>query len=196
MPENMLRAEKNITEAKMLEFGDGKEKYASKESFGNKGSILIDMSSMGVPVPPGFVLNVSVCEDYFKNSSHLPDDVPNLLRQGILFIESVTGKVFWGSPPLMVSVRSGAAASMPGSMETLLNVGLSRNNVRFLIARTGNPSFTWDSYRKANRGIWKNSVFPGSFHISEPAEFRNRCCWSSGRKRTGLHGVKGTCSEV
>ncbi len=92
MPENMLGAEKNITEAKMLEFGDGKEKYASKESFGNKGSILIDMSSIGVPIPPGFVLNVSVCEDYFKNSRSLPDEVPSLLRQGILFIEDVTGK--------------------------------------------------------------------------------------------------------
>ena len=153
MPENLLGAEKNITEARMLEFGDRKKKYASKESFGNKGSILIGMSSMSVPVPPGFVLNVSVCEDYFKNSRYLPDDVPSLLRQGILFIESVTGKVFGGSPPLMVSVRSGAAASMPGSMETLLNVGLSKNNVRSLIARTGNPSFAWDSYRRLIEGF-------------------------------------------
>ena len=155
MPENLLGTEKNITEARMLEFGDKKKKYASKESFGNKGSILIGMSSMNVPVPPGFVLNVSVCEDYFKNSRYLPDDVPSLLRQGILFIESVTGKVFGGSPPLMVSVRSGAAASMPGSMETLLNVGLSKNNVRSLIARTGNPSFAWDSYRRLIEGFGK-----------------------------------------
>ncbi len=153
MPENMPGIEKNTTEARMLEFGDGEKKYASKESFGNKGSILIDMSSMGVPVPPGFVLNVSVCEDYFKNSMHLPDDVPNLLRQGIFFIESVTGKILGGSPPLMVSVRSGAAASMPGSMETLLNVGLSRNTVRPLIAKTGNPSFAWDSYRRLIEGF-------------------------------------------
>ena len=159
MPENLLGAEKNITEARMLEFGNRKKKYASKESFGNKGSILIDMSSMSVPVPPGFVLNVSVCEDYFKNSRYLPDDVPSLLRQGILFIESVTGKVFGGSPPLMVSVRSGAAASMPGSMETLLNVGLSKNNVRSLIARTGNPSFAWDSYRRLIEGFGRIVFF-------------------------------------
>ena len=153
MLENILGAGKNVTEARMLEFGDGKEIYAPKESFGNKGSILIGMSSLGVPVPLGFVLNISVCEDYFKNSRHLPDDVPSLLKQGILFIESVTGKVFGGSPPLMVSVRSGAAASMPGSMETLLNVGLSRNTVRSLIARTGNPSFAWDSYRRLIEGF-------------------------------------------
>ena len=153
MPENIEGAEKKITEARMLEFGNGKGKYAPKEAFGDKGSILIAMSSMGIPVPPGFVLSVSVCEDYFKNSRHLPDDLPELLRKGILFLESATGKVFGGSPPLMVSVRSGAAASMPGSMETLLNVGLSRNTVRSLIARTGNPSFAWDSYRRLIEGF-------------------------------------------
>ncbi|HET8689219.1 MAG TPA: PEP/pyruvate-binding domain-containing protein, partial [Methanosarcina sp.] len=67
---------------------------------------------------------------------------------GILFLENLTGKIFGGSPPLVVSIRSGAAASMPGSMETLLNVGLSRDAIRSLIARTGNPSFAWDSYRR------------------------------------------------
>jgi pyruvate,orthophosphate dikinase len=153
MPENIQGAEKKITEARMLEFGDVKGKYAPREAFGNKGSVLMAMASMGIPVPPGFVLNVSVCEDYFKNSRHLPDDVPGLLRKGILFIESATGKVFGGSPPLMVSVRSGAAASMPGSMETLLNVGLSRGMVRSLIARTGNPGFAWDSYRRLIEGL-------------------------------------------
>jgi pyruvate,orthophosphate dikinase len=166
MPENMLGDKNNVTEPRILEFGDGKEKYASKESFENKGSILIDLSSMGVPVPPGFVLNVSVCEDYFKNSRYLPDDVPNLLRQGILFIESATGKVFGGSPPLIVSVGSGAAASMPGSMEILLNVGLSRNTaVRSLIARTGNPSFAWDSYRRLIEGFGRIVFFQDPSHI-------------------------------
>ncbi|HEY3360242.1 MAG TPA: PEP/pyruvate-binding domain-containing protein [Methanosarcina sp.] len=153
MFENKVSAEKQIMEARMLEFGDGKEKYAPKEAFGDKGSILIAMSSMGIPVPPGFVLNVSVCEDYFKNSRQLPEDLPSLLRKGILFLENITGKIFGGSPPLMVSIRSGAAASMPGSMETLLNVGLSRDAVRSLIARTGNPSFAWDSYRRLIEGF-------------------------------------------
>ena len=134
------------TGAKMLEFGNGKGGYAPKEAFGDKASVLVAMSSMDIPVPLGFVLNVSVCEDYFKNSRQLPEDVPNLLRQGISFLEGATGKVLGGSPPLMVSVRSGAAVSMPGSMETLLNVGLSRDTVRSLIARTGNPRFAWDSY--------------------------------------------------
>ena len=167
MHENVLRAEKKIAEARILEFEVGKGEYAPKESFGNKGSILIEMSSLGVPVPPGFVLNVSVCEDYFKNSRHLPDDVPGILRQGILFIESVTGKIFGGSPPLMVSVRSGAAASMPGSMETLLNVGLSKNAVKSLIARTGNPGFAWDSYRRLIEGFGR-IVF-----LQDPSKYRD-----------------------
>lgn len=153
MSENTEGAEKKITEARMLEFGNRKVEYAPKEAFGDKGSILIAMSSMGIPVPPGFVLSISVCEDYFKNSRHIPEDLPGLLRKGIPFLESATGKVFGGSPPLMVSVRSGAAVSMPGSMETLLNVGLSRDTVRSLIARTGNPNFAWDSYRRLIEGF-------------------------------------------
>ena len=148
MPENKESAEKQIIEERMLEFGKGKGGYAPEEAFGNKASVLVAMSSMDIPVPPGFVLNVSICEDYFKNSRQLPEDVPTLLRQGIAFLESETGGIFGGSPPLIVSVRSGAAVSMPGSMETLLNIGLSGNTVRALIARTGNPSFAWDSYRR------------------------------------------------
>ncbi len=143
------------TDPRMLEFGNGKGGYAPKEAFGDKASILVAMSLMDIPVPPGFVLNVSVCEDYFKNSRRLPEDVPNLLRQGISFLESATGKVFGSSPPMMVSVRSGAAVSMPGSMETLLNVGLSGVTVRSLIARTGNPGFAWDSYRRLIEGFGK-----------------------------------------
>lgn len=148
MSESNQGAEKQIMNTRMLKFGNGKGEYAPREAFGDKASILIDMSSIGIPVPPGFVLNVSVCEDYFKNSRQLPEDVPNLLKQGVSFLESKTGKFFGGSPPLVVSVRSGAAVSMPGSMETLLNVGLTRDTVRSLIAGTGNPRFAWDSYRR------------------------------------------------
>jgi pyruvate, orthophosphate dikinase len=148
VPENIKESEKQVTGERMLEFGNGKRGYASKEAFGDKASKLVAMSSMDIPIPSGFVLNVSVCEDYFKNSKQLPADMPSLLREGISFLESSTGKVFGGSPPLMVSVRSGAAVSMPGFMETLLNVGLSEDTVRALIAMTGNPSFAWDSYRR------------------------------------------------
>lgn len=147
MPENSRENEEKI-KTKMLEFGNGRREYAPREAFGDKGSTLIAMSSMGIPVPPGFVLNVSVCEDYFKNSRCFPEDLPDLLRKGISFLENATGKVFGGFPPLMVAVRSGAAVSMPGSMETVSNVGISRESVRPLIIMTGNPGFAWDSYRR------------------------------------------------
>lgn len=163
MPENMGRAEKTVETKRILEFGNRKGGYAPKDAFGDKASVLVSMSSMDIPVPPGFVLNVSVCEDYFKNSRQLPADVPGLLRQGISFLESATGKVFGGLPPLMVSVRSGAAISMPGSMETLLNIGLSRDTVQSTISMTGNPGFAWDSYRRLiedfGRIIFSNNPF-------------------------------------
>ncbi len=166
MPGNSRETEEKI-KTRMFEFGNGREEYAPREAFGDKGSILIVMSSMGIPVPPGFVLNVSVCEDYFKNSRKLPEDVPGLLRKGILFLENATGKVFGGFPPLMVSVRSSAAVSMPGSMETLLNVGLSRGSVRSLIIMTGNPGFAWDSYRRLIEGFGR-IVFS-----QDPSFYRN-----------------------
>lgn len=163
MPESNQGAEKQIPNTRMLEFGNGKGGYASREAFGDKASILIAMSSMGIPVPPGFVLNASLCEYYFNNSRQLPEDLPVLLKQGISFLESKTGKFFGGSPPLMVSVRSGAAVSMPGSMETLLNVGLTRDTIKSLIAGTGNPRFAWDSYRRLiedfGRIIFSNNPF-------------------------------------
>lgn len=166
MPGNSRETEEKI-KTRMFEFGNGREECAPREAFGDKGSILIAMSSMGIPVPPGFVLNVSVCEDYFKNSRKLPEDVPGLLRKGILFLENATGKVFGGFPPLMVSVRSSAAVSMPGSMETLLNVGLSRGSVRSLIIMTGNPGFAWDSYRRLIEGFGR-IVFS-----QDPSFYRN-----------------------
>ncbi len=121
----------------------------SRERFGNKAATLVEMSGLGVPVPPGFALSVEVCEEYFANGGRLPDDMTELLREGIAGLEEATGQIF-GSPrrPLLVSVRSGAAISMPGIMETVLNVGLNRDAVRGLLSRTGNPRFAWDCYRR------------------------------------------------
>lgn len=117
--------------------------------FGNKAAALARMAESGVPVPPGFALSVQVCEEYFAAGRVLPPDVPILLRKGISQLEEATG-LFFGSPrrPLLVSVRSGAAVSMPGIMETVLNVGLNRDTVDGLVYRTGNPRFAWDSYRR------------------------------------------------
>ena len=122
--------------------------------FGNKAANLARMASLGVPVPPAFVLGVSVCEDYFRNDGRLPEDVPDLLEQGLRHLELATGLRYGDRRrPLLVSVRSGAPVSLPGLMETLLNVGLSRQTLEGVVFATGNPRFAWDSYRRLVQSV-------------------------------------------
>ncbi len=117
--------------------------------FGNKAANLARMASLGVPVPPGFAVAVGVCDDFHSNGGHLPADVPKLLEKGLRHLEDATGLRYGDRRrPLLVSVRSGAPVSMPGLMETLLNVGLNRQTVEGLVFMTGNPRFAWDSYRR------------------------------------------------
>ncbi|MBP1929319.1 pyruvate,orthophosphate dikinase [Methanolinea mesophila] len=135
----------------MIRFGPGTvDEEITAEYFGNKAAGLAELVRLGIPVPPGFALSVVLCEEYFAGGGKAPDDLRELLREGISFLERATLRKFGGARnPLLVSVRSGAAASMPGVMETLLNVGLSRETVRGLIFLTGNPRFAWDTYRRA-----------------------------------------------
>ena len=147
-------------------FGSGIGSEAASEDFGNKASVLTQMSAQGIPVPPGFALPVDLCEEYFRNGEVLPDDVPELLRQGIAFIERATGTRYGaGRRPLLVSARSGAPVSMPGVMETILNIGINHNTLRGLIAQTGNPKFAWDTYRRflENFGTTVFSHDPGAY---------------------------------
>ena len=147
-------------------FGSGIGTEAAPEDFGNKASVLTQMSGQGIPVPPGFALPVDLCEEYFRNGEILPDDVPELLHQGIAFIERATGTRYGaGRRPLLVSARSGAPVSMPGVMETILNIGINRNTLRGLIAQTGNPKFAWDTYRRflENFGTTVFSHDPGAY---------------------------------
>jgi pyruvate, orthophosphate dikinase len=134
---------------RFVRFGPGLSTPAPAERFGNKAFVLARMASMGLPVPPGFALSVDVCRDYFANARGIPPYVPDLLREGITYLEASTGLGF-GNPkrPLLVSVRSGSPVSMPGMMTTVLNVGLSRETLPGLILRRGNPRFAWDSYRR------------------------------------------------
>jgi pyruvate,orthophosphate dikinase len=121
-----------------------------KALLGGKGANLADMSGLGLPVPPGFTITTEACAKYYEigeKALHalLRDGVTEALRK----LEKATGKTFGhGSNPLLVSVRSGAAASMPGMMDTVLNLGLNPETVEAMIARTGNPRFVWDSYRR------------------------------------------------
>ncbi len=126
--------------------GDGK----NKQLLGGKGAGLCEMTSLGLPVPPGFVITTKVCKAYYDNDSkEISPGIKSQIRKGIKRIEKETGKS-WKSKtnPLLVSVRSGAALSMPGMMDTILNLGLNDDTVLGLAEKSGNPRFAWDSYRR------------------------------------------------
>jgi pyruvate,orthophosphate dikinase len=125
--------------------GDG----TMKEILGGKGAGLAEMSRAGVPVPPGFTISTEVCNIYFQNNNQVPDDINNQVLKALAKLESQIGKKL-GDPknPLLVSVRSGAKFSMPGMMNTILNLGLNDETVEGLKKLTNNPRFAYDSYRR------------------------------------------------
>lgn len=116
---------------------------------GGKGANLDGMASIGLPVPPGFTISTPVCALYYDSGESFPDSLKAEVATGIAHIEGVTGKTF-GDPadPLLVSVRSGARVSMPGMMDTVLNLGLNDATVQGLAATSGDDRFAWDSYRR------------------------------------------------
>ena len=118
---------------------------------GGKGANLCEMAAIGLPVPPGFVIPTTQCERYYEAGGRLPDDLLAALPAALSHIENTVGDgVKFGSVdnPLLVSVRSGARVSMPGMMDTVLNLGLNDRTVEGLAARSENPRFAWDSYRR------------------------------------------------
>ena len=118
-------------------------------SVGAKAANLVRMARAGLPVPPGFVLDTSVCADYHARGERLDDGVRELVAEGVREVEHATGLRFGATRhPLLVSVRSGAAASMPGMLETILDVGLCDTTLPGLLRATGDPVFVWDSYRR------------------------------------------------
>jgi len=122
---------------------------ASPEEMGFKAYNLARMAAIGMPVPPAFVLSTAFCRDYYAAKAVLPDGFRDLLRANLRELERMSGLAFGGERrPLLVSVRSGAAVSMPGMLETVLNVGLNDATVAGLVRMTGNPRLAWDSYRR------------------------------------------------
>ena len=122
---------------------------AMKNLLGGKGANLAEMAKIGLPVPPGFTVTTECCVDYFKNGNKLPAGVEKQVTTALKHIEKAMGMKF-GDPknPLLVSCRSGARSSMPGMMETVLNVGLSSKTIPGLIAKTKNERFVYDAYRR------------------------------------------------
>src|SRR3954467_8936760 len=125
--------------------GDGK----MKELLGGKGANLAEMCKIGIPVPPGFTITTEVCAAYYENGKKLPEAVRPQVEAAILQVEKQLGARL-GDPadPLLVSVRSGAAMSMPGMMNTILNLGLSDVSTEGLARKTGNVRFAYDGYRR------------------------------------------------
>ena len=125
--------------------GDGK----NKKLLGGKGAGLCEMTQLKLPVPQGFTITTDVCKLYYKNNKSVPKELWSQVKRNISKLERVTKKK-WNSSenPLLVSVRSGAALSMPGMMDTILNLGLNDTTVEALARRTNNPRFAWDSYRR------------------------------------------------
>ena len=140
-----------MTTAPIARFGGGLAEggRADRNHLGGKGANLAEMASIGLPVPPGFTVPTPWCAAYYDAGATLPDDLRAGIRTGIAHIEAVTGRRF-GDPadPLLVSVRSGARVSMPGMMDTVLNLGLNDATVEGLAATSGDPRFAWDSYRR------------------------------------------------
>ncbi|MBQ9502541.1 MAG: pyruvate, phosphate dikinase, partial [Lentisphaeria bacterium] len=120
-----------------------------KNLLGGKGANLAEMAKLGLPVPPGFTVTTECCVDYFKSGSKLPPGTEKQVKAALAEVEKKMGMKF-GDPvnPLLVSCRSGARSSMPGMMETVLNVGLSTATIPGLIKKTGNERFVYDAYRR------------------------------------------------
>jgi phosphoenolpyruvate synthase/pyruvate phosphate dikinase len=132
-------------------FGKGRAEGNAKMKnlLGGKGANLAEMSRIGLPVPPGFTITTEMCKVYYEHKKRYPQELREQVNQNLKKLEEATGKKFGDkNNPLLVSVRSGAAVSMPGMMDTILNLGLNDEAVQGLIRLTKNPRFAWDSYRR------------------------------------------------
>ena len=132
-------------------FGDGKAEGEAgmKNLLGGKGANLAEMSNLGLPVPPGFTITTEVCTAYYDNGKSFPPELDGQVKAALAGMGKLTGKTFGDAAnPLLVSVRSGARASMPGMMDTVLNLGLNDETVEAVAKASGDERFAWDSYRR------------------------------------------------
>ncbi|MBK9731049.1 MAG: pyruvate, phosphate dikinase [Chitinophagaceae bacterium] len=139
---------KNTSDQFVYAFKDGDGK--NKQLLGGKGANLCEMTQIGLNVPPGFVVTTAACLTYLAEKNHeLPDGMMDDVRENMYILEKATGKKFGATEnPLLVSVRSGSAMSMPGMMDTILNLGLNSKTLRGLITQTNNERFCYDAYRR------------------------------------------------
>ena len=116
---------------------------------GGKGANLAEMTNIGLPVPQGFTITTEACTQYYEDGREINAEIQGQINEYIVKMEEITGKKFGDiENPLLVSVRSGARASMPGMMDTILNLGLNEQVVNVLAEKSGNPRWAWDCYRR------------------------------------------------
>jgi pyruvate,orthophosphate dikinase len=156
-------------------FGNGEAEGQGNDKalLGGKGAGLAEMTRLGLPVPPGFTITTAVCHSYSKEGGKLPGDLRAEMEVALRKVEGIVGAKFGDAAnPLLVSVRSGGAVSMPGMMDTILNLGLSDHSIEGLIARSGDARFAYDSYRRlvAMYGDVVLGMKPESKHAPDPFE--------------------------
>lgn len=183
-------------------FGEGKAEGTGKmkDILGGKGAGLAEMTNIGLPVPPGFTISAEVCDYYYKHDRTYPEGLKEEIEEHLQRLEKVSGKKF-GDPhnPLLVSVRSGAAISMPGMMDTILNLGLNDESVKGLAESTNNPRFAYDAYRRFIQmfgdvvlGINKNEFE----HILEEKKKQKGVQWDSELSAEDLKEIVEKFKEV
>ena len=122
---------------------------AMRELLGGKGANLAEMTNIGLPVPQGFTISTEACTKYYEDGRQINPDIQAEIMEYVDKLEAITGKKFGDKEnPLLVSVRSGARASMPGMMDTILNLGLNEEVVNTIATKSGNPRWAWDCYRR------------------------------------------------
>src|SRR6185312_10501325 len=132
-------------------FGEGKAEGngGMKDELGGKGAGLAEMTNAGLPVPPGFTISTQTCREYYRSGNRVPADVDKQMQQALKQLQRASGQKLGDEEnPLLVSVRSGAKFSMPGMMDTILNLGLNDRTVEGLARRSQNARFAYDSYRR------------------------------------------------
>src|SRR5579863_10133876 len=129
--------------------GTAEGRATMRELLGGKGANLAEMASLKLPVPPGFTISTRVCTYYYEHRQSYPKGLDKAVDKAVARVEKLIGRRFGDAAnPLLVSVRSGARVSMPGMMDTVLNLGLTDETVKGLEAASNNPRFAWDSYRR------------------------------------------------
>src|SRR2546423_15455958 len=149
LPEAGVQEDKKLTTKYVYSFGGGKADGHGKmkDDLGGKGAGLAEMTNADLPVPPGFTIQTEACREYMRGQ--LSPEIDRQMNEALARLEKIQGqKLGQGENPLLVSVRSGAKFSMPGMMDTILNLGLNDESVQALAKRSRNPRFAYDSYRR------------------------------------------------